>query len=103
MVTKSDDESSLAPLAQSGEGRTDTPNGEQGEQARDPDHTESPSKPESSPSVTLSDEDRDAALDAAEFVCEICQTTSHVHKFANPYWVVRCVSHNPRTYHGGVL
>jgi AAA domain len=88
--TERDDDGQLAQLAHVGEIRADTPRHEQAEQAEQAGHSES-----------LTDEERDELLGAAELACEICQTDRHVARFGKPYWVVRCFPHNPRTYHGG--
>lgn len=45
--------------------------------------------------VELTDEDREAALDAAPLVCDICATTEGVGRWAKPWWAIRCPDHIP--------
>ena len=40
-------------------------------------------------------------LEALPLVCQTCSTSELVSRFGHPYWVVRCVNHNPFTYGGG--
>lgn len=44
---------------------------------------------------------RDAELADLPLVCQVCETETSVHRFGNPYWVVRCRSHSPRRMGGG--
>lgn len=39
-------------------------------------------------------------LEALPLVCQTCSTSELVSRFGHPYWVVRCVNHNPFTYGG---
>ena len=48
------------------------------------------------------EDDRDEQLDALPLVCSICRSTEAVSRFGKPWWVVRCVDHNPRTYGEGI-
>jgi hypothetical protein len=48
-----------------------------------------------------SQEDLEAALMAKPEECEVCGSDDGVGRYAEPYWVVRCVAHSPFTYGGG--
>jgi len=49
----------------------------------------------------LEEDRRDRELDALDSVCQVCGAVGNVFRWGYPYWVVRCVNHNPHTY-GGV-
>lgn len=44
---------------------------------------------------------RDSLLDAMAPICDVCGTVEGVLKYGDPYWVVRCIAHNPEDYGGG--
>lgn len=44
-------------------------------------------------------ERRDAELDALPRACSICRSDVNIHKFYEPYWVIRCSAHSPLRYH----
>jgi putative DNA primase/helicase len=45
---------------------------------------------------------RDSQLDELPLLCDQCGSTE-AHRFGKPWWVVRCLPHNPRTYGSGPL
>lgn len=49
---------------------------------------------------TDSDLERDQKLADAELVCEVCTATINVNRYGKPYWLIRCLAHDPR-YYGG--
>jgi len=51
---------------------------------------------------TLTDAERDALLDAAELICDVCRDVDDgVTRYGKPDWAIRCLSHSPYTYAGG--
>lgn len=47
------------------------------------------------------EEAKDLALDALPLVCQICGAEENVSRWGRPYWAVRCLPHNPRTFRSG--
>lgn len=58
-------------------------------------------EPEAEASSDLDlDQKLDQELAEAELVCGICGTTINVNRYGKPYWLIRCIPHDPR-YYGG--
>jgi len=47
------------------------------------------------------EDDQIAELESRPLVCDVCGAADMVHRWASPYWVVRCFAHKPTTYRGG--
>jgi hypothetical protein len=45
--------------------------------------------------------DRDTDLAGRPLVCEVCGGEDDVSRWAEPWWTVRCLLHNPVVYGGG--
>lgn len=54
-----------------------------------------------SPGPMADEDDRIAELESRPLVCDVCGASDKVHRWASPYWVVRCFAHKPTTYRGG--
>jgi putative DNA primase/helicase len=48
--------------------------------------------------ATLTDQERSEALEQCPRTCSVCGTTTDVLGFHKPWWVYRCIAHDPRSY-----
>lgn len=88
--TERNERTGRAHLTRPNEWQPATKNAEQIEQVPESRDSQSPDG--------SSEEDRDRWLDELPKVCSICQTTEGVLRYYKPWWVCRCVNHNPLTY-----
>jgi putative DNA primase/helicase len=89
-VTEGDGGSSLAPVAQPNPSQPDTKMAEQEEQV--------PNRDDSLYPDGTTEEVRDAWLDEMPKRCDVCKTEEKVNRYYKPWWVTRCVPHNPISY-----